>query len=266
MEDRFAVLDWSPAFGLNVQDAKRKSMRHHKDIIERALEEIGEISHKGRPIEGAVYFPWIRVEPLARHNGNDSVWVPPCGHVAGIYARSDSMFGVHKAPANVIVEGALDLEIHFSDKDQAELNKFGLNCLRSFPGRGIRVWGARTLSSRPEWKYINIRRLILTLVRWSRHNLNDIVFEPNEPALWNRVKNRVGAYCYGLYKRGALKGRRPAEAFFVKCDAETNPLEAREVGQLICEVGLAPVVPAEFVVVRIVKNFSGTTATLPTNI
>jgi hypothetical protein len=116
------------------------------------------------------------------------------------------------------------------------------------------------------WKYINIRRLFLTLVRWIMHNLDDMLFEPNEPTLWDNVTDRVGTYCYELYQRGALKGLSPEEAYFVKCDAETNPIELREAGQLICEVGLAPVVPAEFVVVRIVKNLSGTTATLPTNI
>lgn len=264
MGDRFAVLDGLPYGRAAEHHVNGTTGVNSRNIVGFFLDHVRKISNKGRPTEGAMYAPWIRVQPMARHNGNNCIWVPPCGHMAGIYARSDRALGVHKAPANEIVEGAIDLGFHVSDKEQAELNDFGLNCLRSFPGRGIRVWGSRTLSSRAEWKYINIRRLILTLVRWSRLNLNDIVFEPNEPALWNRLKKRIGAYCFGLYKRGALKGRRPADAFFVKCDAETNPPDIREAGQVICEIGLAPVVPAEFVVVRIVKQNSGMTTILPT--
>jgi uncharacterized protein len=162
------------------------------------------------------------------------------------------------------VEGAIDLEVQLTDEDQSRLNEVGINCLRSFPGRGIRVWGARTLSRQPNWRYVNVRRLFLTLVRWIEHNTHDFVFEPNGPPVWDRVRDRLGSYCYGLFQRGALKGRGPADAFFVKCDAETNPLEVRAAGQLICDVGLAPIMPAEFVVVRITQSAAGTTATIPT--
>ena len=128
--------------------------------------------------------------------------------------------------------------MHLSEKNHSDLNEVGVNCLRSFPRRGIRVWGARTLSVFPNWRYVNVRRLFLTLVRWIDRNMNDLVFEPNNHALWERVRDRLGTYCYELFQRGALKGRTPAEAFFIKCDAETNPLEGREAGQVICEIGI----------------------------
>lgn len=258
--DRFGVLDCAPDHGAVDQGVTHTSADYRRKRVRHALDWQSNIPDKGRPVEGAIYFPWIRVQPLPRHNNLAHVRIPPCGHVAGIYARSDAALGVHKAPANEIVEGAMDLETHVSDKEQIELNKSAVNCLRSFPGRGIRIWGARTLSSLPEWKYINVRRLILTLVRWSRSNLAGFVFEPNAPFVWDRVKDRVSAYCFELYQGGALKGQRPSEAFFVKCDAENNPLDVRAAGQLICEVGLAPVIPAEFIVVHLIKSAAGTTA------
>jgi len=251
MGDRFAILDSLPIF-----DGKYGTQAELS--LERALEEHWR---ELVPTDGALYFPWIRVAPLA---GSDPQLVPPCGHVAGIYARTDAQIGVHKAPANEIVEGAVDLEMQLTDADQSGLNEAGVNCIRSFPGRGIRVWGARTLSGLPNWRYVNVRRLFLTLIRWIEHNTHDLVFEPNGPPLWDRVRDRLGAYCYELLQHGALKGRRPAEAFFVKCDAETNPLEVRMAGQLICDVGLAPIMPAEFVVVRITQSAAGTTAAVLT--
>jgi uncharacterized protein len=211
--------------------------------------------------DGALYFPWVRVKSL---NGSGELWVPPCGHIAGVYARSDAGVGFHKAPANEIVEGVLDLQTEVTYGIQSKLNEVGVNCLRSFPRRGIRVWGARTLSGHRNWRYVNVRRIFLALVRWIEHNMHDLVFEPNEPSLWDRVRDRVGGYCYKLFERGALKGRDPAEAFFVKCDAETNPTDVREAGQLICDVGLAPLVPAEFILIRITQSAAGPTVTLPT--
>jgi phage tail sheath protein FI len=250
MGERFAILDSLPL--VDGQYGTQVGLS-----LERAIEE-----HWGElvPTDGALYFPWLRVAPLT---GSAPQLVPPCGHVAGIYARTDAQIGVHKAPANEIVEGAVDLEVQLTDADQRDLNEAGVNCIRSFPGRGIRVWGARTLSGLPNWRYVNVRRLFLTLIRWIEHNTSDLVFEPNGPPLWDRVRTRLGAYCYELLQHGALKGR-PAEAYFVKCDAETNPLEVRMAGQLICDVGLAPVMPAEFVVVRITQSAAGTTATVLT--
>jgi hypothetical protein len=252
MGDRFALLDTLP-----MVDGAHGTRPELSVSIQRAIEHWQELV----PTDGALYFPWLRVAPLP---GSNQCVVPPCGHVAGIYARTDAQIGVHKAPANEIVEGALDLETQLTNEDQSRLNEVGVNCIRSFPGRGIRVWGARTLSGLPNWRYVNVRRLFLTLIRWIERNTYDLVFEPNGPLLWDRVRDRLESYCYELFRRGALKGRQPAEAFFVKCDAETNPLEVREAGQLICDIGLAPVMPAEFVVVRFTQSAAGTTVTLPT--
>jgi hypothetical protein len=246
MGERFAILDVLPGDAADVEKNIEKSIRHWQELV---------------PTEGALYFPWVRVKSL---NGSGEQWVPPCGHVAGIYARTDASVGFHKAPANEIVEGILDLQSNITIEIQCQLNEIGVNCIRSFARRGIRVWGARTLSGHRNWRYVNVRRIFLTLVRWIEHNMNDLVFESNEPSLWDRVRERLGGYCYELFERGALKGRDPAEAYFVKCDAEINPLEIREAGQLICEVGLAPIAPAEFILIRIVQSAAGTTVTLPT--
>jgi len=232
--DRFAILDVWPTTDIEL------AIQHWRELL---------------PTEGALYYPWIK-----NRTGN---WVPPCGHVAGIYARTDAQVGVHKAPANEIVEGATDLAMQLTDEEQSRLNDVGVNCLRSFPGRGIRVWGARTLNGLPSWRYVNVRRLFLTLIRWIEHNMHDLVFEPNSPLLWERVRRRLGSYCNELFQRGALKGREPKEAFFVKCDAETNPLMVREAGQLICEVGLAPLTPAEFIIVRITQSAAGAAVSGP---
>jgi uncharacterized protein len=260
MGDRFAILD---AF-LSRSGGQVTGVRLDTVLQWEALP----------PSDGALYFPWLCVKPLPRADqvakdatyecAAGGVLVPPCGHVAGIYARTDARVGIHKAPANEIVEGALDLEVDLTDDDQAKLNEAGVNCLRAFPGRGIRVWGARTLSGQPNWRYVNVRRLFLTLTRWVERNLNDLVFEPNSPPLWERVRHRLGSYLYDLFQRGALKGHSPDEAFFVKCDAETNPLAVREAGRMIAEVGLAPVAPAEFVIVRITRSAAGVTVTTPT--
>jgi phage tail sheath protein FI len=184
--------------------------------------------------------------------------VPPCGHVAGIYSRSDKRIGVHKAPANEIVEDVLKLEIDFSDDDLAALNDAGVNCLHAMRGGGIRVWGARTLSGQPQWSYINVRRLFLTLTRWIRKNMNDVVYESNDSHLWDRIRHRLEDYCRNLYDQGALKGDSPEQAFYIKCDAETNSREHWEAGEVVAEVGLAPTVPAEFIVVRITQSASTT--------
>jgi hypothetical protein len=246
MGERFAILDVLPGDATDVEENIGKSIRHWQELV---------------PTEGALYFPWVRVKSL---NGSGEQWVPPSGHVAGIYARTDARVGYHKAPANEIVEGVLDLQGDITDEIQSRVNEIGVNCIRSFARRGIRVWGARTLSGHRNWRYVNVRRIFLTLVRWIEHNMNEWVFEPNEPSLWDRVRERLGGYCYELFERGALKGRDPAEAYFVKCDAEINPLEVREAGQLICEVGLAPIAPAEFILIRITQSAAGVTVTLPT--
>ncbi len=245
MGERLAILDVMPGDSASTAGRVEKSIRHWQALVSA---------------EGALYCPWVRVKSL---NGSGDAWVPPCGHVAGIYARSDARVGVHKAPANEIVDGVVDLEDDLTEAAQGRLNDAGVNCLRSFARRGIRVWGARTLSGHRHLQYVNVRRIFLTLVHWIKHNMNDVVFEPNNPLLWDRVLDRVRGFCYELFERGALKGSTPEEGFFVKCDAEINPLEVREQGNVVCEVGLAPLSPAEFIVIRITQSVAGTTTVAP---
>jgi uncharacterized protein len=194
----------------------------------------------------ALYYPWIKVagpdgRPLA---------VPPCGHIAGVYARSDNQRGVHKAPANEVILGALEAVTAITKGEQDTLNPIGVNCIRSFTGRGIRVWGARTLSSDPAWRYVNVRRLFNYVEKSLEAGLQWVVFEPNDSDLWARVRRDISAFLTGAWREGMLFGLSPAEAFFVKCDAENNPSDVRDRGQLFVEIGLAPVKPAEFVVFR----------------
>jgi phage tail sheath protein FI len=209
---------------------------------------------------GALYYPWIMAPAWSKQGeaALSGLLVPPCGHLAGVYARSDRLVGVHKAPANEVLEGVLDLAVLLSNAQQGRLNPKGINCLRAFPGRGLRVWGARTLSHDPAWTYLNTRRLFLTAGRWIEHNLSGMVYEPNDPKLWARIGRELTAYFNDLFRRGALKGRTAQEAFYVKCDAETNPPEVGQIGQVITEIGLAPAIPNEFIVVRIIHGASGT--------
>ncbi len=197
---------------------------------------------------GALYYPWIQV-PDPFNGGTMSI--PPSGHIAGVYARTDSQRGVHKAPANEVVMGAVGLEINVTKGEQDGLNPIGVNCIRAFPGRGIRVWGARTLSSDPSWRYINVRRLFNFVEASIEAGTQWVVFEPNDQDLWARVRRDVSAFLRMVWRSGALFGTTPEEAFYVKCDEELNPPEVRDAGQLIIEVGLAPVKPAEFVIFRI---------------
>ena len=198
----------------------------------------------------ALYYPWIEV-PNQTGTKATSRLVPPSGHIAGIYARNDTERGVHKAPANEVIRNSIDLEIQVTKGEQEALNPIGVNCLRAFPGRGIRVWGARTLSSNPSWRYINVRRLFSMVEASIEQGTQWVVFEPNDANLWARVRRDVGAFLKLIWRSGALFGDVPEQAFYVKCDAETNPPEVRDVGQLIIEIGMAPVKPAEFVIFRI---------------
>ena len=196
---------------------------------------------------GAYYFPWLEVyDP---YKGN--VFMPPSGFMAGVYARSDAERGVHKAPANEIVRGALGLKYGITKGEQDLLNPKGINCIRSFPNRGIRVWGARTISSDASWRYVNVRRLFNMVEQSIEIGTQWAVFEPNDHRLWKRVSRDITAFLLRLWRQGALFGKTPEEAFYVKCDEETNPPEVVDAGQLIVEVGMCPVKPAEFVVFRI---------------
>ncbi len=196
----------------------------------------------------AMYYPWIKIMDPAT---DTIVNIPPSGHIAGIWARSDNTRGVHKAPANEVVLGSVGLAYQTTKGEQDTLNPIGVNCVRAFPGRGIRVWGARTLSSDPAWRYINVRRLFNYVEKSIENGTQWVVFEPNDRKLWARVSRDVSAFLRMVWRDGALFGSAPSEAFYVKCDDELNPPESRDLGRLIIEIGLAPVKPAEFVIFRI---------------
>jgi len=228
---RFAVIDTPP--GLNAQQAGEWRNYINFDTSFAAL-----------------YYPWIRVADLSG-GGSTSKLIPASGHMAGIYNRTDAERGVHKAPANEVVRGAIDLGLRLSKGEQDTLNPIGVNCIRTFPGRGIRVWGGRTLSSDGSWRYINVRRLFIMAEASMDTGLQWVVFEPNDRMLWARVRRDVTSFLRTVWLGGALFGSTPDEAFYVKCDDELNPPEIRDLGQLIIEVGMAPVKPAEFVIFRI---------------
>lgn len=202
---------------------------------------------------GALFYPWLKII----NSAGVATAVPPCGHIAGIYARSDRAVGVHKAPANEVVNGILSLQTSLSKTDQTELFANNVNYLRPFTGRGIRVWGARTLSQDPTWQHVNVRRLFITVGRWLEQFMTQLPFEPNDARLWVRIVREVNAYLNGVYQRGALKGQTPEQAFYVKCDPETNPPEVRDGGQVVTRIGLAAAVPGEFIDVRIIRGSSG---------
>ena len=231
MRYRFAVLDTPP--GLNAQQAKE--WRNYVNF---------DTSY------AAMYYPWISIADLSG-SGSTTKMVPPSGHVVGIYNRTDGERGVHKAPANEIVRGAINMELQISRGEQDTLNPIGVNCIRSFPGRGIRVWGARTLSSDGSWRYINVRRLFILVEASIDIGMQWVVFEPNDQNLWARVRRDTKAFLTTIWSSGALFGLTADEAFYVKCDEELNPPEIRDLGQLIIEIGICPVKPAEFVIFRI---------------
>ena len=233
MGDRVAILDALPE--LNAQQA-----------LDWRMNEAGYDSKYA-----ALYYPWIPVANPTPGASSTTMLMPPSGHMAGIWARSDGERGVHKAPANEVIRGAIGLGINLTGAEQGVLNPVGVNCLRVFPGRGIRVWGARTLSSDPSWRYLNVRRLFNYVEESIEQGTQWVVFEPNDYALWQRVKRDVGSFLKRVWMDGALFGATPEQAFFVKCDEENNPVETRDVGQLIVDVGIAPVKPAEFVIFRI---------------
>jgi phage tail sheath protein FI len=236
MSDRVAILDAPP--GLNAQQLRDWRM------------DLAGYDSK----YAALYWPWIKVmDPVTGR----PVMVPPSGSIAGIWARNDATRGVHKAPANEVVRGALALELNITSGEHDILNPIGVNCIRAFPGQGIRVWGARTLSSDPEWRYLNVRRLFNFIEKSILLGTNWVVFEPNDPALWDRVRRTVVMFLRRVWQSGALFGATPGEAFFVKCDEENNPPENRDAGILTIEIGIAPVKPAEFVVFRLSQLANG---------
>lgn len=207
-----------------------------------------------------LYTPWYKsaVEYIDTADNNklksQQIFIPPSGAMAGIFSRSDSQRGVHKAPANEQVRGALELKVNYNKAEQALLNPEGINCIRAFAGRGILVWGARTTASNALWKYVNVRRLFMFLEESIDEGTQWVVFEPNDEKLWARVKQSISNFLTTQWREGALMGSTPEEAFFVKCDRETMTQDDLANGRLICEIGVCPVKPAEFVIFRIAQQ------------
>jgi hypothetical protein len=234
--DRMAILDSPPDF-------------LPQEILEWRMNTAGYDSKFA-----TLYYPWIEVmDPLT----NQPMLVPPSGHVAGVWCRTDATRGVHKAPANEVILGCNGLSFQVTHAEQGGLNKVGINCIRSFPGRGIRIWGARTLSSDPEWRYINVRRLFNYVAESIMEGTQWSVFEPNDQRLWTSLRIAVTNFLTRTWQQGALFGGTPGEAFFVKCDSETNPPEVIEAGQVVCEIGICPTKPAEFVIFRLSQFAAG---------
>lgn len=199
----------------------------------------------------AFYWPWIDVkDPIT----NQTIQIPPCGHVAGAWAKTDGDRGVHKAPANIALTGVVGLGFDVTDARQDALNRVGINCIRTFPGRGPLIWGARTLETDGDWKYINVRRLFNYLMASILQSTQWAVFEPNDELLWGQLTVSVSNFLTRTWRSGALFGATPEQAFWVKCDADTNPPDLIEAGQVNVLIGVAPVKPAEFVVFEI-KQF-----------
>lgn len=216
--------------------------------------DIGNLKPSRDSKYAALYGPWVNVfDPLT----GGSLLIPPGGHIAGIYARSDSDRGVHKAPANEVVRGAISMQVSITKNDQAVLNPRGINVIRPFPGRGILLWGARTISKDPLWKYVNVRRLFIFIEQSIDYATQWAVFEPNSERLWSRMKATCTQFLTQIWHDGALMGITPDQAFFVKCDRTTMTQNDIDNGRLIVVIGIAPVKPAEFVVFRIAQVASG---------
>ena len=233
LASRFAVLD-VPKDAKKVQD-----ITNHRNIFDSNY--------------AALYHPWLTVfDPLSKKN----ISIPPSGAVIGIYARTDNERGVFKAPANEVVKACVGLDVQFNKGEQDILNPKGVNLIRSFPGQGIRVWGARTATSDPSWKYVNVRRLFIFLEETIKANTNWAVFEPNDEALWVRVQRTISVFLTNQWRTGALAGSSPDQAFYVNVGPETMSQDDIDNGRLIVEIGVAPVKPAEFVIFRITQKTS----------
>jgi phage tail sheath protein FI len=196
----------------------------------------------------ALYYPWVKT---ASPDGSGDVILPPSGFLAGIYADTDVLRGVHKAPANEVIQGVTGLELYVNTFQQEVLNPVGINCLRLFPNRGYRVWGGRTLSDDPDWRYVNVRRYFMFLEHSIDNSTQWVVFEPNGEALWANVTATVSDFLYSEWRNGHLLGSKPDQAYFVRCDRTTMTQNDLDNGRLVCLVGVAPLKPAEFVIFRI---------------
>ncbi|MDO4540882.1 MAG: phage tail sheath subtilisin-like domain-containing protein [Syntrophomonadaceae bacterium] len=233
LASRFAVLD------LPRESKKIDDVMAHRDIFDSNY--------------AALYHPWLEIfDPLDKKN----IMIPPSGSVIGIYARSDNSRGVHKAPANEVVRACVGLDCQYNKGEQDILNPKGVNLIRVFPGQGIRVWGARTATSDPSWKYVNVRRLFIFIEETIKANTNWVGFEPNDEMLWVRVKRTIDVFLTGLWRAGSLAGATKEEAFFVDVGRTTMSQDDIDNGRLICLIGVAPVKPAEFVIFRLTQKTS----------
>ncbi|MGG6263453.1 phage tail sheath family protein [Leptolyngbya sp. AN03gr2] len=228
------------------------------DSIGQIKDQQSQLSSSNAGSNGALYAPWVKLV--------SKEVVPPCGHIAGLYAQRDRSSGVHMPPANLVVEGIIDLSYTIAPEQFRELNpnygtvSAGVNCLQVLPGRGIRVWGIRTLSRDPDWFYISVRRLFITLFRWIDLNLASAAFEPNDFRLWRSIERELTVYLESLLQKGALKGGLAEQAFYVRCNDTTNTIADREAGRVITEIGLAPIMPNEFITVRFIQGETGVVA------
>jgi uncharacterized protein len=255
LEDRVAILDGPDT----INDYTLARFKNQDGTKADDQKEWGMPNASKRGFN-TLYAPWIMVaNPDPETNEKTPrVKVPPSGHVAGIWARSDATRGVHKAPANEPVRGALKLEYQFSHQEHGALNILGVNCIREFAGAGgILVWGARTLAVNSLWRYLNLRRLFNQIEESIEEGTRWIVFEPNDRPLWQAIKRDVTAFLMNYWRNGALRGRTPEEAFFVKCDEENNPFDRIKNGEVHIDIGIAPVFPAEFVIFHIFQKEDG---------
>jgi len=270
------ALHASPGLNFNQQREMLEHCETRKDrfaIVDGPVVSTGDLeipaSNKGF---GAMYVPWLKItkpswfigeqaEPVIRgllrrkliKCEKNEVFVPPSGHVVGVFSRVDTERGVHKAPANEIVMGITGLSQNINRIEQGQYNDRGINVIRIFKDRGIRIWGARTLATKsdPQWKYVNVRRLFIMIEQSILQGMQWAVFEPNDKFLWSKLTRDVRAYLLRVWRSGALFGNTPEEAFYVKCDTETNPRYLIDAGQVNVQVGICPVKPAEFVIFSI---------------
>lgn len=234
LASRFAVLD------MPLDLSKPLDLLAHREIVDSDY--------------AAMYHPWLQVYDVLQKK---PAYIPPSGAVCGIYARTDIARGVHKAPANEVVNNCIGLSCIYNKGEQDLLNPAGVNLIRALPGQGIRVWGGRTCSSNSLWKYVNVRRLFIYLEETIRTQTNWAVFEPNDEVLWNRVRQTITAFLRDMYRSGALVGSSESEAFFVNIGRDTMSQSDILNGRLICVIGVAPSRPAEFVIFRITQITGG---------
>jgi phage tail sheath protein FI len=261
--DRVAILDppleaTNPEFFKTVEAAGVAARGKDADAADKPAGGLHpRIAPKGH---GTFYYPGLIVGDALNPKA-DLVAVPASGHMAGIWARTDATRGVHKAPANEPVLGAVNLTYRVTSEEQAELNSRGVNVIRFFSNDGILVWGARTLAEESsEWRFLNVRRLFIMIEQSILRATKWAVFEPNDRTLWKTLRSEVTGFLRNVYRDGALMGATPEQAFFVKCDEETNPPDSVDLGQVVTVIGIAPVKPAEFIVFKIAQQAAGAQA------